>query len=1595
MRTEQIFFKNIVNLNAFAFKYLDENIGDLNKDSELSADYYEKACKIVGNTVTSADDLTSLFIGTNFDYQKQFSSDITETLRQSIQNAKVGVSYTTILSQKITDNSYFDIPIHFSTSIFEYNSSISSTFLSAQIYQVPISSISINSSIIVPYNFNLSGNFSNSYFFDIPCDFAVYGLNNFNGNNFNNSNLISFDYAWSYANQNTNLIINFNFLTTVATNYYLIFYWGNRDSTFVQSFCTSVNNIAYSGTNNFIQNLGTSISNITAAQLNKFTTRKNFWNKFTPYTTGIQSNSYLDSNFYLWAADRINLTLNDGVEQIYQPPEKYNLEGEQFLNGFSTDNNFKYLYFDSATSGIGSGQGVNANFQLKNLFESNYHLNFNLKNFIKTYQNEVPLYHLVLQKSINKQGVGSFCPYIIYENKQLSPAAFTKAIESDSLWNFFAGSIYFGKLENNILQGIIDSYLLTLENFVASYLFGAHETDPTSFFEGGNLTISKSAFKIFSQPIGYNDTDPINFEEFEEKSIYRSTNIVPSREFIKFNQGKLELLNFYNLPFDSSFEIFKPISFVCNGIDPFEQGTGLAYDYTLNLNFTYNNQNNLQKIIYLMASKYLIAENDYNNKILNNEFTDGYFWLADPDSTDTSAYSVSSINDFRLYGYSALIPDLKDGVTRPILCRAFSPKDSSRYTYEEFINLLQSQGITNPDDINRRVEQYLSEGNTFLVVNLNTFSNQFNNLSDISICAANYINLFETPRYWNEIELSFSELIQETDGQDSRFGFLDLTAQIIVAKFNSPAPPNTFQVSVGNDCSIKKINVISLGSSQVQGNYTMPILPDNISAGAFTTEQPAIIKYSINQNGLLDSASVQILNTGGNFYYDFNKNLNAPLSDINGFNAELKFEMDNTCVFGVTTSISLGSSIIFSMAQSTKPGIGYFGGFNLNPNAFKELGYTFSDFDVKIFIQDLFTVDSFLIAESGKEEGFLENISNFTQPSNNFSQINFINGGQTYNLYEDSIINAIVVPYSYINKQITNITLVCKIIQFNNFVPAGDIQLFVYSATINNTPDFENVIAKSDPINVTTIDSVIFSELVVPLTFNFFNNNLNPVDGSGAPTIYFVQVKQNLSGCVLALKGTFSGITTSSFSISSSSVANDVNDIVIFGNIGTSTGVDLDLSGPILFNVLPASVATSISTTQFYIRKNVDFNITNTENNITLSISSGPTNYLSDSILLTAIGTAFTPITFTFNQSIQTSLVNSAKLIFSSPVLKNQVYTSRVLSSYDFAISAGSTSFVSFGNNISNFNFTFNKLFGGTNAEIFAAFNFKEPTQFGLAKPNNLRTVADINEIDGYWSFKSKKINKPLSIYPRAYFSVSTVIGTSQPQYQYLGYTHDIYTTVGYTSSGVYEEETFTLKARPNWKTTWMTRNNQNYKNFEISNVFVQSYFDTIFYLPGTASTIIGSESTPKSAIFEGVFTPSVLANDVIISARLGTSSGVQVYLNNGISPVIDTFSVIPSSFTSTQYTISSSILSSGLNFRILYFTLGTPSIEMYWNLGVAQTFVLIGPQNSSTVPPAPIAINGGATVDSLVFFNVTQSDPQNLVNNGFPTGDSFVIRSS
>ena len=467
------------------------------------------------------------------------------------------------------------------------------------------------------------------------------------------------------------------------------------------------------------------------------------------------------------------------------------------------------------TSGTINETTTNATLVLKNLFSSNYSQPYNIDNITRTYFNQVPGSFYVLQKNPKKINLDN--SFSIIQSNQIVPSAFVKTIQDSKLWQSFALSMIPTKSYYLIGNQIIGDYLNTLDNFIADLFFGVNFNNVNDFFSGESLVISKNVLKSFTQPYGTNNTPPLNFSEYEEASIYEATNIVSSKEYLTFDSGKLTLLNTYNLPADTFFEIFKPISYVCNGIDPYNQGTGLALDYTLNLTFKYSNQSKLNKILYLMASKYLISENDYNSRIYNNQETTGYFYLADPNSTNYSDYSVSSINEFRLYGYSGLIPDLKDGVVRPIQTKSFSPVDSTKYTYEEYVAYLQSQGITNPDDINDAVQAYLDAGNSFYVVNLNKFPSEWAALEDISICATNYI--INEQKYWNIFN---QKEFLSANAQDG-FGFTKLTANINygLATNLSVLPPYTINnIPVGYNNSVDYITVNSFGNLQQPGTYT-------------------------------------------------------------------------------------------------------------------------------------------------------------------------------------------------------------------------------------------------------------------------------------------------------------------------------------------------------------------------------------------------------------------------------------------------------------------------------------------------------------------------------------------------------------------------------------------------------------------------------------------------------------------------------------------------------------------------------------------------------------------------------------------------------
>ena len=1598
MTTQQNFFHDIVHFNAIGYSAIEQIVGDLNKNVGLVANVQQLSEQIVGNTITENYDLGSIW-----GYKSnQVVSDNTEVLQQSLQNTVLGFANTYA-------NPAFRVSTHISTSLFAYNASLSSSFLSGQIYSFPSVGIATSSVISIPYNFNLDGSFFRSYLNDMPTDFAVFGLNKFNGA-YTGSNLINFDYAWSSATANSNLLVSLNFSTSQYSNYYIVFYWGNNSSNFISTNYSISTGITYVGTAGFINKIGINTINTNPISLSNFSGRQNFWSNTVPTGIAFSSKAFIDTNPYLWAPQRINATLLDGIETTYTQPLRYLVVNKTNLSSVLNTSTGKYasMYSNFTTSGFGDPSTANANTNIYLSYSSNSYQNYNLISLQDYYQNQAPFSNLVFIKNPKKNNLGYSNGYSLLNYVQQIPSAFTKPIQDVNLFSNFYSSMTYAKGRAVGVLELQKNYLSTLDNFIADFFFDANFSSVESYFVAPQLAITQSVLKSFTQPYGYNRTDPLNLTKYEEYSLYHGTNIVSSKEFLKFTEGLLTFNNDYNLPLDYSFEIFKPISYVCNGIDPYNQGTGLAYDYTLNLTFGYNNQNTLSKTLYLMASKYLLSESDYNNRINSNQSVVGYYYLADPNSKDYNSYSVGSIDEFRLYGYSGYIPDLKDGTIRPILTRVFSPVDSTKYTYEQYVQLLMSQGITNPNDINDAVQKYLDEGNTFYTINLNSFSNQWASLQNISLCMTNYV--LGIPKYWNdEFYNNLSGGYQIADS-NTNTGFTQLISQINSGSITTGTlTPGFFitNIAVGYNCVISSVSLNDFGSGLQPGTYQSFVLPP---ANAISNEQAGQITYNILNQGYIDPNSIVINNPGGSFYFDFDLVLTQPgfTTNIGTSYPSVRINMDNLARFNA--NLDSGFNLI-SFTQTTPPNIGYEQGFVLNTKTFVGLGYT-SNANVYILINNYPTVDSFLISNTGQTVGTLESFTNFQNTSgNNLNNINYTSGSATYALTETEIFNTLVIPQSANNSiSISYISLNSKLILINNYNPAGNIKVNIYAIspfTNGNSGYTLNLLASSNPVNVTEFSNSNYTTVNVPISYTFTGNQQFVFDNSTLNSIYYVSIQNNLQNCFLSLVGSYQGINTSNYSISSSNIYNDINTYNIAGGFSTN-GTDLDLgkfpltiSGIIGTNI----VQNTTNNLNVYLRRDPNYSGIGTVQQVTLAISTSyqSTNDIiySNPVSVISIGTMFAPINFVFGNigtNIQASTVlGNANLIFSLPLGSNKMYLSRTLNSYDVSqVGFATSSLISVSNNYYNFNFVFNKIFTYVPKNIYAAFNFTNASQFGLAKPNTLRQSNPQNVVDGYWAFSPTNISSSLAVYPRAFYSNSSIIGTSSPVYKYVGYTHDIYLNIGYNSGGTFNIEHVYLPASPQWKTTWMSRDSGTYKNFNIYNVIQQSYNDSINYYLGSANTNIANNTDYKVAIFQGIFEPQGnLSMSVPITVGYGTNSGVQVYINNSPQPIIDTFSTVLGYSTYVTASLSTAVRQNSVNFKILYFTFSTAYLQVYWNVVGINTLINSYSSTNST-QNTPYQLNSGNTIDNISFMNISKTlSESDSINYGFPPGDSFVIRSS
>lgn len=167
-------------------------------------------------------------------------------------------------------------------------------------------------------------------------------------------------------------------------------------------------------------------------------------------------------------------------------------------------------------------------------------------------------------------------------------------------------------------------------------------------------------------------------------------------------------------------------------------GTKLARDYSLRIKFKNKDNNSYIKDLYINASKYLLSDSEYADRQNKNLSLFGYY----------NSSTLSTIDDYRVYGYAAVIPDLESQTGRLISMKPLAPVDSKKVSEADFEAALLS---SNPNYTAEQIS-YIKSGfaltSCFYTVDETKFDNKFNNIDDFGVTISEY-SLDTKPKWIN------------------------------------------------------------------------------------------------------------------------------------------------------------------------------------------------------------------------------------------------------------------------------------------------------------------------------------------------------------------------------------------------------------------------------------------------------------------------------------------------------------------------------------------------------------------------------------------------------------------------------------------------------------------------------------------------------------------------------------------------------------------------------------------------------------------------------------------------------------------------------
>jgi len=356
------------------------------------------------------------------------------------------------------------------------------------------------------------------------------------------------------------------------------------------------------------------------------------------------------------------------------------------------------------------------------------------------------------------------------------------------------------------------------------------------------------------------ETLAIQFDSNGIKLIESISSKPPSTEMMRLNADNLFILN-NKLNTPNSFEIFLEPTDQCTAADNQASGNRLGLDYTLRLILEDEDENTLKKDWYILASKYFVSKEEYQNRIEKEQSVVGYFTYD----------NLDSIDDWRLQGYAAVVPDLTMGESRVLTTRFVSPPDSTQETIEQFRARYEALG-RRPDEIDDLIQKFLESGGEFYSVNLFKYNNQFTRVRETSI---NITTLTEGTPYWRSNIKAFNSVLEPDPQTPESFYSDSFTITLEGANgesldsFGKQADTiyEFIPSSSISDLTLHNNNTAFTFTSVNGGRMTnvgLKLKADLFSANDLLLSNSGLINLSLYSSNANDTAPETLLNTSSN-----------------------------------------------------------------------------------------------------------------------------------------------------------------------------------------------------------------------------------------------------------------------------------------------------------------------------------------------------------------------------------------------------------------------------------------------------------------------------------------------------------------------------------------------------------------------------------------------------------------------------------------------------------------------------------------------------------------------------------------------------------